>query len=131
MEFATPYNRIYVDPPNVEGEEIVEKAGYRPIEKQVNELIMAGETLRQYRLGYEFGKEEEIDPEYTGDITRRSDFDLVDVQHLDQALMSKAQTKLSEKQKKTLKLSVKTISSKQNCFLRRKKKESQNLKKLQ
>lgn len=100
MKFQTPYKKEYVDKPTEPGEEIVERAGYRSIEKQVNELIMAGEKLRQYRLGYEFGTEDEIDPEYAGDPTRRPDYDLVDAQHASRVLNETRIKKLAEKAEK-------------------------------
>lgn len=100
MKFSTPYNPVFVPTPTDPGEEIVERAGYRPIEKQVQEMLMAGERLKQYRLGYEYGTEEEIDPADSGDITRRSDFDLVDAQNLSAGIKARSAEKLAEKAKK-------------------------------
>ena len=77
--FVTPYNfcDFKEEKKLIDDSCIVETAGYQPKEKLINSLIMAGQRLQEVRLdefdGYSV--EEALEK---ADITRSSDFDIVD-----------------------------------------------------
>ncbi len=83
MRFRTPYNF------NDFGEEkklvdetcIVETAGYQPKEKLIQSLIMAGQRLQEVRLD-EFDGNSVEEALEKADVTRSSDFDIVDAYNL-------------------------------------------------
>lgn len=61
---------------------IVETAGYRSAEVQINEMLMAGQRLVDYRKQrYEFGGDEVVPADYE-DPTRRPGFDMADASAL-------------------------------------------------
>lgn len=77
--FVTPYNFCDVEKEKKLVDEtcIVETAGYQPKEKLINSLIMAGQRLQEVRLD-EFDGESVEEALENVDITRSSDFDIVD-----------------------------------------------------
>ncbi len=79
MKFRTPYNFCDFDEEKKLVDEtcIVETAGYQPKEKLINSLIMAGQRLQEVRLE-EFDGETVEEALEKADITRYSDFDVVD-----------------------------------------------------
>ena len=83
MKFRTPYNFLDFEEENKLVDEtcIVETAGYQPKEKLINSLIMAGQRLQEVRLD-EFDGESVEEALEKADITRSSDFDVVDAYNL-------------------------------------------------
>lgn len=82
LPFQTPYHRLSKDfePVKPENEQdLIDRAGYRTTEQMVNELMRAGQRLEDYRRHAEFMALEDIPEDYSGDPTRRPDFDLTDV----------------------------------------------------
>ncbi len=79
MKFRTHYNFGDFDEEKklVDKTCIVETAGYQPKEKLINSLIMAGQRLQEVRLD-EFDGESVEEALEKADITRSSDFDIVD-----------------------------------------------------
>lgn len=79
MKFRTPYNfnEFEEEKKLVDETCIVETAGYQPKEKLINSLIMAGQRLQEVRLDEFDGNTVEEALEKV-DITRSSDFDIVD-----------------------------------------------------
>ena len=77
--FVTPYNFCDVEKEKKLVDEtcIVETAGYQPKEKLINSLIMAGQRLQEVRLD-EFDGQTVEEALEKADITRTSDFDIVD-----------------------------------------------------
>ncbi len=77
--FVTPYNFCDVEKEKKLVDEtcIVETAGYQPKEKLINSLIMAGQRLQEVRLD-EFDGNSVEEALEKADITRSSDFDIVD-----------------------------------------------------
>lgn len=77
--FVTPYNFCDVEKEEKLVDEtcIVETAGYQPKEKLIQSLIMAGERLQEVRLDEFDGNTVEEALEKV-DITRSSDFDIID-----------------------------------------------------
>ncbi len=77
--FVTPYNFCDVEKEKKLVDEtcIVETAGYQPKERLINSLIMAGQRLQEVRLD-EFDGNSIEEALEKADITRSSDFDIVD-----------------------------------------------------
>lgn len=81
--FVTPYNFCDVEKEKklVDDTIIVETAGYQPKEKLIQSLIMAGQRLQEVRLD-EFDGNTVEEALEKADITRSSDFDIVDAFNL-------------------------------------------------
>lgn len=81
--FVTPYNFCDVEKEKKLVDEtcIVETAGYQPKEKLINSLIMAGQRLQEVRLD-EFDGNSVEEALEKADITRDSDFDIVDAYNM-------------------------------------------------
>lgn len=81
--FVTPYNFCDVEKEKKLVDEtcIVETAGYQPKEKLINSLIMAGQRLQEVRLD-EFDGNTVEEALEKADITRSSDFDIVDAYNM-------------------------------------------------
>lgn len=79
MKFRTPYNfdEFEEEMKLVDETCIVETAGYQPKEKLIKSLIMAGQRLQEVRID-EFDGESVEEALEKADITRSSDFDIVD-----------------------------------------------------
>lgn len=77
--FVTPYNFCDLEKEKklVDDTCIVETAGYQPKERLINSLIMAGQRLQEVRLD-EFDGNTVEEALEKADITRSSDFDIVD-----------------------------------------------------
>lgn len=78
MKFFTQFLRPDFDDFNPGGGEVLtESAGYIPIDKQITDMINAGQRLGDYRKGiYDYDGEEEIDlNDVKLDPTRDADFD--------------------------------------------------------
>lgn len=60
------------------GESLVEKAGYVSAQKRIENLILAGHRLQEYRKSqFDFESEQELDEDFS-DPTRAKNFDLAD-----------------------------------------------------
>ena len=83
MKFRTPYNfdSFEEEKKLVDETCIVETAGYQPKEKLINSLIMAGQRLQEVRLN-EFDGESVEEALEKADVTRSSDFDIVDAYNM-------------------------------------------------
>ena len=77
--FVTPYNFCDVEKEKKLVDEtcIVETAGYQPREKMIQSLIMAGQRLQEVRID-EFDGQSVEEALEKADVTRSSDFDIVD-----------------------------------------------------
>lgn len=77
--FVTPYNFCDLEKEKklVDDTCIVETAGYQPKERLIESLIMAGQRLQEVRLD-EFDGNTVEEALEKADITRSSDFDIVD-----------------------------------------------------
>ena len=77
--FVTPYNFCDVEKEKKLVDEtcIVETAGYQPRERLIQSLIMAGQRLQEVRLD-EFDGNSVEEALEKADVTRSSDFDIVD-----------------------------------------------------
>ena len=77
--FVTPYNFCDVEKEKklVDETVLVETAGYQPKEKLIQSLIMAGQRLQEVRQD-EFDGNTVEEALEKADITRSSDFDIVD-----------------------------------------------------
>lgn len=65
------------------GKRITESAGYIPVRVQVENMIIAGERLGEYRREkYDFGEGTEVDLEADPDPTRSPAFDMADATYL-------------------------------------------------
>lgn len=87
MEFRTKYNA-----PPIQGEEpgggkrITESAGYIPAEVQIEEMLLAGKRLGEYRKErYDFAEGEEIPDDFI-DPTRAPGFDLAEGSQLEMTM---------------------------------------------
>jgi len=100
MMFYTAYKRPEKVFEYNSGEKIVERAGYIPAVKQIENLILAGERLRLARLE-EFDSYLYEDEDIPLDPTRRADFDLADASMMAQELRAKkAEAMMLQKGKK-------------------------------
>lgn len=73
------YNRPDVKNEPGGGKLLTESAGYIPIRVQVENMILAGERLGEYRREkYDFGEGEEVPDDVEPDPTRSPSFDLAD-----------------------------------------------------
>ena len=95
MKFYTQFERP--EKVNVEknsGELLVEKGGYIPMKRQIEQFMTSGERLANARkamsLGYDFAPGEDVDENYY-DPTREPGFDLADASAIAQALQNKKQ----------------------------------------
>ena len=95
MKFYTQFERP--EKVNVEknsGELLVEKGGYIPMKRQIEQFMQSGERLASARkamsLGYDFAPGEDVDENYY-DPTREPGFDLADASAIAQALQNKKQ----------------------------------------
>lgn len=81
--FVTPYNFCDVEKEKKLVDEtcIVETAGYQPKENLINSLILAGQRLQEVRLD-EFDGQSVEEALEKADITRSSDFDIVDAYNM-------------------------------------------------
>jgi hypothetical protein len=100
-KFVTPYNYFPPLPEENGGEMVTEQAGYIPPKVQIENMILAGQRLSEYRREmYDFSSEEEDDGEFV-DPTRRPNFDLVDatelVRNASESLKKSAAKKKAEK----------------------------------
>lgn len=79
MKFKTPYNldEFEEEKKLVDDTCIVETAGYQPKDKLIKSLIMAGQRLQEVRID-EFDGESVEEALEKADITRSTDFDIVD-----------------------------------------------------
>ena len=83
----------------IAGKRITESAGYIPPKTRIEEMIMAGKNLVDYRREkYDFPPDVEVDPKVVDeffDPTRSPGFDVVDAQNMSQDVVNrlKAQSK--------------------------------------
>lgn len=111
-EFKTPHNQSNfpkIKEP-IDGELLTEVAGYIPANIRIENIINAGERLRQARAEmYDFGPNDEIDEDFQ-DPTRSKSFDLADASVLKENLdmryreIQKQKKVLAEKAKSTKKV---------------------------
>lgn len=103
MLFNTKYERTEFPGEVNSGEIIVETAGYVPAQKQIENLILSGQRLNEFRREqFHFGTDEEVDDTYT-DYVNSPDFDPADASQVAQDLKQRwSETKkaIDEKQKK-------------------------------
>jgi len=77
------YNRTERPPARAEefiAPEIVEKHGYIPLKKRVEDMMLAGKRLMDYRAGMYDQSEKEAyeNPDFRPDVTREKGFDFAD-----------------------------------------------------
>jgi len=81
-KFKTQYNATPAKPEPPTGIGKVEKAGYMPAKKIIEQMVMAGMRLKAYREdSYDLGPEDEDDGESI-DPTRSPGFDLADASQI-------------------------------------------------
>lgn len=86
MKFSTKWERPVPKPEENLGESLVESAGYISAQQQIENMMLAGETLNKYRLeNYDFTAQMEDDDSYI-DPTRSPNFDMADASALDRQL---------------------------------------------
>lgn len=97
MEFATHYKRKRQAPESNSGKSNVERAGYIPTKKRIENLMLAGQRLVESRREeYDF-PDGKIDENFS-DPTRSPNFDLADATALSRAVDSR----LSEQKRKAV-----------------------------
>lgn len=106
MNFNTQFNQmVYKDKLEVnDGMSKVEKAGYIPAQKRIENMMLAGQRLVESRRSiYDFTHDQELDENFF-DPTRKKDFDMADATQMkmsvDQSLKASqnAQEKRSKEQ---------------------------------
>lgn len=102
MNFATHYKPNRCSPEINSGEIMVEKAGYIPAQKRIENLINAGQRLKEFRAEqFDFPDEKSIDHSFM-DPTRRKNFDMADASQISyqtQQNIKESQRLKAEKQK--------------------------------
>lgn len=83
MVFTTPYkeNRFKTPPEENSGKTLVETAGYMSAQKRIENMILAGQRLVDYRKSQFDFPEGEIDESFE-DPTRSPNFDLADASQI-------------------------------------------------
>ena len=78
IEFYTKYKRPEANPEKMDPHSKTEKAGYIPAKIQIENMIMAGQRLGDYRREmYDFGAEDKVDEDFM-DPTRNPNYDMAD-----------------------------------------------------
>lgn len=107
MTFATKYNRPVSKPEFNDGQSKTETAGYVPPKVQIEQMIMAGYRLNQYRQeAYDFKDGDDVG-EDVYDPTRGPNFDLADASMLAEKArqgLNKARQKAKEEAEEKKKL---------------------------
>lgn len=108
MKFYTKYDRpgdsVIMESPNV-GEILVEIAGYVPANVKIEELIYAGQRLKEYRQEqFDFAAGKDVPDDFI-DPTRSGDFDMADASAIQVSLTERykkfeAEQKEKERKKK-------------------------------
>lgn len=80
--FQTPYTRVVLPDEAGGGKRLVETAGYIPAQRQITDMINAGQRLDLYRKGQYDYEHPDHDDGYTVDPTRSPNFDLADAYQL-------------------------------------------------
>lgn len=114
MEFNTKYHRKRDELKIFDPQSLVERQGYIPPKVQIENMILAGKRLNDFRMGYEFNSDEIVPDDYM-DPTRNPGFDLVDASNLalvandrlQSSLKKKDEEKKLEYEKKVIEPSVK------------------------
>lgn len=101
MKFYTQFDRPEkVDVEKNSGELLVEKGGYIPMKRQIEQFMQSGERLASARiamsLGYDFAPGEDVDENYY-DPTREPGFDLADASAIAKALQDKERSSIKPK----------------------------------
>lgn len=79
MKYNTKLNRIKDNPEENNGIRITDTAGYIPPKLQIEKMLLAGRSLREFRkYQFDFPEGTEIDETYT-DITRRRNLDMAEI----------------------------------------------------
>jgi len=82
MKFATQYSPNKILPEKNSGKSLVESVGYIPAQKRIENLMTAGQRLKDYRNEqFDFPDEKSIDHDFT-DPTRSKNFDMADATQL-------------------------------------------------
>lgn len=80
--FSTPYNRPPSDAESNSGELLVERVGYISAQKRIENMILAGQRLKDFRSEqFDFPDENSIQYDFD-DPTRSKGFDLADATQL-------------------------------------------------
>lgn len=80
--FKTQYNSTGATPEKNSGQVIVERTGYIPAQKRIENLINAGQRLKDFRSDqFDFPDEKSINDEFF-DPTRRKNFDMADASQM-------------------------------------------------
>jgi len=95
MKFNTHYDRIRQAPEKNSGEKLVETAGYIPAKKRIENLMLAGLHLKEYRMEQFDFHENQVDETYF-DRTRSKNFDLSDVSSMRRELEERSKEKIRE-----------------------------------
>lgn len=119
MNFATHYKPNRCSPEINSGEIMVEKAGYIPAQKLIENLINAGQRLKEFRSEqFDFPDEKSIDHTFM-DPTRIKNFDMADASQMSyktEQNIKEAQRLKMEKQKEleALAKASQTVQDQQN-----------------
>jgi len=77
MEFATQYNRKRQAPEDNDGKTSVDRAGYMPAQKRIENIMFAGQRLVQSRREMFDFEGDQFDPSFN-DPTRNKNYDMAD-----------------------------------------------------
>jgi len=82
MKFATQYTPNKNIPEKNSGKKMIEKIGYIPAQKRIENLLLAGQRLKDFRDSqFDFPDEKSIDHDFF-DPTRAKNFDLADASQM-------------------------------------------------
>jgi len=98
MEFQTKYNRMQQKAEKNSGEKITETAGYIPSKVRIENLMLAGLRLKEYRMEQFDFQEHQVDDSYF-DPTRSKNFDLADISAMRRDLEERNKAKKAEAKK--------------------------------
>ncbi len=104
MEFQTRWNRQKTSPEKNSGEILTETAGYIPPKIKIEQLILAGKQLKEFRSHqFDFPDGSEIDESYN-DVTRKKNLDLAEASMLLQQSKDSLNEQIKHEKEKKRKL---------------------------
>lgn len=110
--FNTHYVRKRSLPETNSGETIVERAGYIPPKIQIENMIIAGHRLQQFRKEqYDFQPGQDIDEDFD-DPTRDKNFDLADASQLGMAAQQALTEAALSAEREAIEKSLKEVEEK-------------------
>ena len=112
MNFQTAYNWKKDPPESNLDDSLVETAGYIPSKKRIENLMLAGLMLKEFRMEQFDFHENQVDETYF-DRTRSKNFDLADISEMRRDLEARSKARIKERREAEKKASETIIEAPQ------------------